>query len=233
MRGVASQRGSCTREVPARAAGPGRRAGGCRRFALDDPWAPATSARPTTARFRSATSGGRRFAANRFCTNSPRLVVKIERWDCEAKAVDVETHDSGDSAQCERVEPQNPRIAHPSSGRLYCTAARLAGGRSEPCLTGPLGQRLAHSDAAARRATAHEEAQWSTTALPLTNNSGCTRRFIATSRSDQQTRPPETALHATASTMLFSAQQTSGTACCSHEPSGWPYRFRRRLGYIS
>ena len=181
--------------------------------------------------------GGRRFAANRFCTNSPRrarLVVKIERWDCEAKAVDVETHDSGDSAQCERVEPQNPRVAHPSSGRLYCTAARLAGGRSEPCLTGPLGQRLAHSDAAARRATAHEEAQWSTTALPLTNNSGCTRRFIATSRSDQQTRPPETALHATASTMLFSAQQTSGTACCSHEPSGWPYRFRRRLrGYIS
>ena len=111
------------------------------------------SARPTTARFRSATSGGRRFAANRFCTNSPRLVVKIERWDCEAKAVDVETHDSGDSAQCERVEPQNPRVAHPSSGRLYCTAARLAGGRSEPCLTGPLGQRLAHSDAAARRAT--------------------------------------------------------------------------------
>ena len=82
-----------------------------------------------------------------------RLVVKIERWDCEAKAVDVETHDSGDSAQCERVEPQNPRVAHPSSGRLYCTAARLAGGRSEPCLTGPLGQRLAHSDAAARRAT--------------------------------------------------------------------------------
>ena len=141
-------------EVPARAAGPGRRAGGCQRFALDDPGAPATgTAHDRKISFRD---GGRRFAANRFCTNSPRrarLVVKIERWDCEAKAVDVETHDSGDSAQCERVEPQNPRVAHPSSGRLYCTAARLAGGRSEPCLTGPLGQRLAHSDAAAPRAT--------------------------------------------------------------------------------
>ena len=182
--------------------------------------------------------GGRRFAANRFCTNSPRrarLVVKIERWDCEAKAVDVETHDSGDSAQCERVEPQNPRVAHPSSVRtfvLHRSTPRRRPQRALPHRTSGAEARTQRRGRTTR--DAHEEAQWSTTALPLTNNSGCTRRFIATSRSDQQTRPPETALHATASTMLFSAQQTSGTACCSHEPSGWPYRFRRRLrGYIS
>ena len=151
MRGVASQRGSCTRG----GSGSRRRTRPTPADVEDSHLMIPGLQRRGTAHDRkiSFRDGGRRFAANRFCTNSPRLVVKIERWDCEAKAVDVETHDSGDSAQCERVEPQNPRVAHPSSGRLYCTAARLAGGRSEPCLTGPLGQKLAHSDAAARRAT--------------------------------------------------------------------------------